>query len=271
MRLALDRWQHFQFALKRHPFETDLTIACDAEGRFQTFICDMVGDGGGVQNFSPSVGTVAVTAAQSAYYFPTSDLSADVRATINVTAGSMRGYGTVQSMAATEMLVDELAAETGRDAIALRRLNVLKSGMKNTQGLVPAGHLRMDELLALAEQEPLWIERAERKARFEAENPGMLYGVGFASSQKNFGTGAEAAIVQLEITPDGRTRMRHIASEIGAGATTSQMLVVQPQLGRPVDEVEFSVQHWPQMPVHTEDIPYEISQDEEDALARDPT
>ena len=60
-------------------------------------------------------------------------------------------------MAATEMLVDELAAETGRDAIALRRLNVLKSGMKNTQGLVPAGHLRMDELLALAEQEPLWI------------------------------------------------------------------------------------------------------------------
>ena len=271
VRLALDRWQHFQFALKRHPFETDLTIACDAEGRFQTFICDMVGDGGGVQNFSPSVGTVAVTAAQSAYYFPTSDLSADVRATINVTAGSMRGYGTVQSMAATEMLVDELAAETGRDAIALRRLNVLKSGMKNTQGLVPAGHLRMDELLALAEQEPLWIERAERKARFEAENPGMLYGVGFASSQKNFGTGAEAAIVQLEITPDGRTRMRHIASEIGAGATTSQMLVVQPQLGRPVDEVEFSVQHWPQMPVHTEDNPYEISQDEEDALARDPT
>lgn len=33
MRLALDRWQHFQFALKRHPFETDMEIAVDADGR----------------------------------------------------------------------------------------------------------------------------------------------------------------------------------------------------------------------------------------------
>ncbi|MGH6760775.1 MAG: hypothetical protein ACRECW_04175 [Phyllobacterium sp.] len=68
----------------------------------------------------------------------------------------------------------------------------------------------------------------------------MLYGIGFACVQKSFGTAAEAAIVQIEVTRQGTLKRRHVASEIGAGATTAQMLVAEPYLGRPVDEVEFA-------------------------------
>ncbi|SNT75793.1 xanthine dehydrogenase family protein molybdopterin-binding subunit [Paracoccus seriniphilus] len=271
VRVALDRWQHFQFALKRHPFDIRTGIAVDSEGHFQIMTCDAVGDGGGVMNFSPSVGTVAVTAAQSIYYLPKSDLSVEVLPSTSVTSGSMRGYGTLQSMASTEMLVDEIAAEMKIDPIELRRRNVIESGMKNTQGAVPSGHLRAGEILELAAQDPLWTGRDQRKQEFEAENPGKRYGIGFAAVQKDFGTGAEAAVVQLEVTPEGRLKMRHVAAEIGAGATTSQMLVAEPFLGRPADEVEFSVQDWPQMPVHTKDEPYTTSQEEEDQLAQDPT
>lgn len=227
VRLALDRWKHFQFALKRHPFDTDAAISVDKDGKFRHFSCHMVGDGGGVQNFSPSVGTVAVTAAQSVYYFPESDLSTQVNPSIGVTSGSMRGYGTVQSMAYIEMLVDEIAQEIGLDPIELRQRNVLKSGMKNTQGASPAGHLRIGEILGLAAKEALWVERAKRKAEYEAANPGMLYGVGFGASQKDFGTGAEACIAQIEISPEGRLKMRHIANEIGTGSTTSQLVTVE--------------------------------------------
>ena len=78
VRLALDRWKHFQFALKRHPFDVETAISVDKDGKFHALTCHMVGDGGGVTNFSPSVGTVAVTAAQSIYYFPESDLSTEV-------------------------------------------------------------------------------------------------------------------------------------------------------------------------------------------------
>jgi CO/xanthine dehydrogenase Mo-binding subunit len=138
VRLALDRWKHFQFALKRHPFDVETAISVDKDGKFHALTCHMVGDGGGVTNFSPSVGTVAVTAAQSIYYFPKRPVDRGV-SPIGVTAGSMRGYGTVQSMAYTEMLVDEIAQEIGLDAIELRRRNVLKSSMKNTQGASPSG------------------------------------------------------------------------------------------------------------------------------------
>uniref|UniRef100_UPI0013D3714B molybdopterin cofactor-binding domain-containing protein n=1 Tax=Escherichia coli TaxID=562 RepID=UPI0013D3714B len=80
--------------------------------------------------------------AQSIYYLPKSDLSAVALASRAVEAGSPRGYGTLQSMSATEMMVDEVAGLLGIDAIELRLRNVFKSGMKNTQGAIPAGALR---------------------------------------------------------------------------------------------------------------------------------
>ena len=156
VRLALDRYEHFQTALKRHSFEIEATIALDeATGKFTALAADLTGDGGGRMNFSPSVGTVAATAMQSIYYFPNSDLAVTVNATRGVTAGSMRGYGTLQSMTATELLVDEIAGDLGVDAIELRRRNVLKSGMKNTQGAIPQGMLGPTRCLAEAAQEPL--------------------------------------------------------------------------------------------------------------------
>ena len=71
----------------------ETAISVEKEGQFQALTCHMVGDGGGVTNFSPSVGTVAVTAAQSIYYFQQSDLSVVVNPSVGVTSGSMRGYG----------------------------------------------------------------------------------------------------------------------------------------------------------------------------------
>jgi CO/xanthine dehydrogenase Mo-binding subunit len=193
-----------------------------------------------------------------------------VNASRGVTAGSMRGYGTLQSMTATELLVDEIAGDLGVDAIELRRRNVLKSGMKNTQGAIPAGMLRADEILAEAAQEPLWTERDGRKAEYEAANPGVLYGVGFACVHKDYGTGAEAAMVQIELAPDGHIHMRHVASEIGCGSTTAQMLVPAEHLGRPADTVDFAVIDWPTLPLTSTDEPYTMSQEDEDRNAANP-
>ncbi|MFL9824093.1 xanthine dehydrogenase family protein molybdopterin-binding subunit [Rhodoplanes sp. SY1] len=271
VRLALDRWEHFQTALKRHPFDIETTVAVDAEtGVFRSLAAELVGDGGGRQNFSPSVGQVSATALQSIYYFPKSDLSVVVEASRAPTAGSMRGYGTLQSMSTTEMLVDEIAEELGIDAIALRRRNLLRTGMKNTQGAVPAGTLRAGELLDAAAADPLWRERAARKTDFEARHPGHLYGVGFAAVHKDYGTGAEAAIAQIEIDAGGRILLRHVVSEIGCGATTAQMVVPARWLGRAADDAEFAVVDWPSLPLVSNNEPYTMTQEEQERRAQDP-
>lgn len=173
-------------------------------------------------------------------------------------------------MATTEMLVDEIADDMGLDAIDLRRRNVIHTGWKNTQGAIPGGALRADELLALAAQDPLWTGRADRKAIWEAANPGLRYGVGFACVHKDYGTGAEAAMVQIEISPQGKPHMRHVTSEIGCGSTTAQLLIPAEHLGRPADTVDFAAVEWPSLPLTSTDEPYTMSQEEQDRQAQNP-
>jgi CO/xanthine dehydrogenase Mo-binding subunit len=108
---------------------------------------------------------LGATGAQSIYYLPKSDLAATAIASPAVVAGSARDYGTQQSMGATEMMVDEIAEMLDLDPIEFRLRNVLKSGMKNTQGAVPAGAVRADEILERARAHPLWTGRAARKKR----------------------------------------------------------------------------------------------------------
>ena len=140
VRLANDRYEQFQTSLKRHPFRMNYALAVDTKtGLMQSFKADFEANGGGRCNFSPSVAMVGATAAQSIYYLPKSDLSAVAIASRAVDAGSARGYGTLQSMAATEMMVDEIAARLNRDPIEFRLANALRSGMKNTQGAIAGG------------------------------------------------------------------------------------------------------------------------------------
>jgi CO/xanthine dehydrogenase Mo-binding subunit len=271
VRLANDRYEQFQSSLKRHAFDMNYTIAVDKQtGMMQSFFGEMTANGGGRSNFTPSVSMVGATAAQSIYYFPKSDLSAVGVASRAIDAGSARGYGTLQSMAATEMMVDEIAAELGIDPIEFRLRNALKSGMKNTQGAIPAGAIRVDEVLAKAAKHDIWLKRAERKAEFESQNPGKRYGVGFGCVQKDFGTGAETSFARVEFSDDGRISLYHSGAEMGTGMSTSQSVLCAQWLGKPADEAHFSVTDWTVLPVVTSGDPYIMSQEEQDKLAADP-
>ncbi|OON41381.1 aldehyde oxidase [Izhakiella australiensis] len=271
VRLANDRYEQFQTGLKRHAFNLNYTIAVDKRsGEMQSFFGEMTANGGGRSNFTPSVSMVGATAAQSIYYFPKSDLSAVGLATRAIDAGSARGYGTLQSMAATEMMVDELAAELKLDPIVFRQRNVLKSGMKNTQGAIPAGAIRADEVLAKAAQHEIWQQRKQRKADFEHNNPGKRYGVGFGCVQKDFGTGAETSFARVELSEDGRITLHHSGAEMGTGMSTSQSVVCAQWLGKPADEAHFSVTDWSSLPMVTSGDPYLMSQQDMDSASVNP-
>jgi len=271
VRLANDRYEQFQSGLKRHAFKMDYRIAVDRKtGQFQSFVGDFEANGGGRANFSAAVAKVGASAAQSIYYFPKNDLVAVASATRALDAGSMRGFGTLQSMAATEMAVDEIAAKLGMDAIDLRLKNVLKSGMKNTQGAIPAGAVRADEILEKAKQHPLWARRAQRKTEYEAKHPGRRYGVGFACVQKDYGTGAESSFAKLEFAKDGLISLSHSGTEIGTGMSTSQAAAVTRWLPQPAARAQFQVTEWPELPIASSGIPWIMSQAEQDKLAANP-
>jgi len=271
VRLANDRYEHFQTSIKRHAFDISYSMAVNkSTGKIDIFRGYMTGNGGGRCNFTPSVVMVAATAAQSIYYIPKSDFASVGLATRAIDAGSARGYGTLQSMAATEMMMDEMAARLKLDPIDFRKRNVLKSGMKNTQGAIPAGAIRADEILDLAAKHDMWTARAQRKAEFEKQNPGKRYGVGFACVQKDFGTGAETSFARVEFTTDGKLVLWHSGAEMGTGMTTSQAVVCAQWMGRPADESHFSVTDWDMLPMVATADPYMMPQADQDKLSADP-
>ncbi|WP_323121140.1 xanthine dehydrogenase family protein molybdopterin-binding subunit [Burkholderia alba] len=271
VRLANDRYEQFQTSLKRHAFKMRYRIAVDRKtGLLQSFKGDFEANGGGRCNFSPSVAMVGATAAQSIYYFPKNDFASVAIASRAIDAGSARGYGTLQSMAATEMAIDEIAAQLQLDPIEFRLRNALRSGMKNTQGAIPAGAVRVDEVLARAQAHPLWTQRTKKKADYEAAHPGKRYGVGFACVQKDFGTGAEASLAKVEFDENGAITLHHTAAEIGTGMSTSQAVAVAKWLGKPASEVRVAVTEWPDLPVVTSGDPYLMSQADQDRLSANP-
>lgn len=271
VRLANDRYEQFQMGLKRHSMHMDVSIVADREsGQFEIMKGQYVINGGGRANFSFSVAQVAATAAQSIYYLPKSDLSSVALASHAVEAGSMRGYGALQVMSVTEMMVDEIANALEIDAIELRRRNALKAGYENTQGAQPLGDPRNIEMLNLAAENPLWTNRHEAKKEYDTKNPGRLYGVGFSQVQKDYGSGADTCVLALEFDATGHLIMRHCVQEIGTGATTAQQILVQDILGKVPDNAEFGVTDFPELPLVSEFSPYTITQEQQDEAAKNP-
>jgi CO/xanthine dehydrogenase Mo-binding subunit len=246
VRLANDRFDQFQAGLKRHRFGMRYTVAVErASGLLQAFRADITANGGGRANCSVALTVVGATSADSVYYFPKTDVAATAVASRALDCGSARGYGALETLTATELMIDEIAATLGVDPIELRLRNVLKTGMRNAQGAIPLGPQRAEAVLEQARAHPLWTNRAARKQAYDVGHPGKFYGVGFACIQRRFGDGAEASFAKVELAPDGRITLSHSGTEIGTGMSSGQAVACARWLGRPADRLDLAVTEWP--------------------------
>src|SRR5215216_563497 len=165
VRLAHDRYQQFHGGIKRHAFKMQTRIGVDrATGKIRAFAADHVLDGGGLANYSSSVASVSAAGAIGIYDIPKVDVTTVALHSRGVTAGSMRGYGTLQTLTALEVLVDEAAAALPLDPIEFRRRNALKPGGRTMTGNPYSVSVRTDEILNKLEQHPIWQQRAKEKA-----------------------------------------------------------------------------------------------------------
>src|SRR5262249_24910964 len=149
-------------------------------------------------NFSASVATVSATAALGIYYVPKVDVTTFAFHSRGVTAGSMRGYGTLQTMPALEAIVDEICTELRLDPIEFRRRSALQAGWKTMTGNPYIVSVRTPEILDKLEKHPIWRDRAKEKAGGPA---GVLTGTGLACAAKDYGSGADASLASVAIDP----------------------------------------------------------------------
>ena len=172
VRLANDRFEQFQFGIKRHAVATRSRMVVErTSGRIAAFAADQDLDGGGLANLSAAVAFVGATASVGIYDVPKVDVTTVARHSRAVTAGSMRGFGALQTMTALEVMIDEAAAIVGQDPVAFRKSNLLKTGGKTMVGNVVSGALRSGEVLDRLASKPLWSGRTSEKARRRDADP----------------------------------------------------------------------------------------------------
>ncbi len=270
VRLANNRCEQFQSGIKRHAFKIHTRIGVDrATGKMTGFAADHALDGGGLANFSASVATVAATAALGIYYVPKVDITTYAFHSRGVTAGSMRGYGTLQTMTALEVLVDEICTALPLDPIAFRRRNALANGGRTVAGNTYSVSVRTPEILDKLEAHPIWLQRAEEKARGRQE--GILVGTGVACTTKDYGTGGDCSLASVEIGPDGRIAIHCDAVEMGNGVGTAAANRVATYLGGIADEVAVAqVDQFGPLALVTSGDSHTMDQQTQDAAARDP-
>ena len=270
VRLAHDRYQQFQAGIKRHAFKMRTRIGVDrATGKIRAFAADHVLDGGGLANYSASVASVGATGAIGIYEIPKVDVTTVAFHSRGVTAGSMRGYGTLQTMTALEVLIDEAATALPLDPIEFRRRNALKPGGRTMTGNPYTVSVRTPEILDKLEQHPIWRQRADAKAR--GTKAGVLVGTGVACVTKDYGSGADASLGTVEIDPKGRITIHCEHVEMGNGIGTALANRVASHLGGLADAVTLAqVDAFGPLALFTTGDPYTMKQETQDAAQRDP-
>jgi CO/xanthine dehydrogenase Mo-binding subunit len=180
----------------------------------------------------------------------------------------MRGYGTLQTMTALEVLVDEAATALEIDPIELRRRNALPTGGRTNFGNTYVGAVRTPEILDKLAAHAIWTQRAAEKSKAPA---GVLVGTGVACVTKDYGSGADCTLSRIVLGPDGRIAIDTDAVEMGTAIGTAVANRAARWLGAVATEVSVArVDAYDVLALTKTIDPYAINQAQQDSAARNP-
>ncbi len=219
VRIAQDRYEQFQSGLKQLASKITHSLAVDSSGNFVAFKSQQSLPSGGNNNYSQFVAMLTAYCGLSGYNIKQAYVDATAQPSLGVVAGSMRGFGGPQASFAVESLVDAAAVSLGRDPIALREQNVLKTGDRTITGAPLTQTMKLAEICRLARSHSLWTQREQVK--LEKARQGIAYGVGFALANQAYGTGTDGVMAEVSISPSGELSVRSNCVDMGNGSATT--------------------------------------------------
>ncbi|ACL60149.1 xanthine dehydrogenase family protein molybdopterin-binding subunit [Methylobacterium nodulans] len=213
-------------------------LALDAQGRFLAFrVCGHANMGAYLNPLSPLFQTVNIARNMvGVYRTPVFDVAVECLYTNTTPIGAYRGAGRPEGNYFIERLIDAAAAETGRDRVALRRLNHIRpedmpyaapSGLTYDSGDFPAV---LDRALAAADWDGFEARRTESAAR------GKLRGIGIGDYLEITAPPTnEMGGIRFEA--DGTVTIITGTLDYGQGHATPFAQVLHDRLGIPLDRV----------------------------------
>ncbi len=164
VRLVYERPESMRSSTKRHPALMQASGSCDRDGRLLSY--DFAGDfnTGAYSSWGPTVANRVPIHASGPYRI--ANVRALTRAVLtnDSVAGAFRGFGVPQSTLVGELLLDDLAAQAGIDALEFRDRNALVAGDSTPTGQVLAASVGLRACLDALR--PAWAMAKAAAAAF---------------------------------------------------------------------------------------------------------
>lgn len=201
--LEFDMYQQITYTGKRSPFFMNVKMGADENGILKAMETDWSVDHGPYCEFGDLVTTRGSQFIGACYNIPNIRGEGRTVATNHGWGSAFRGYGSPQSLFASETLIDMLAAEMGEDPLELRYKNVYREGDTTPNGCPP-------DVIALPQAidtiRPLYKEAKAKAEALNAKGGDIKHGVGISLNVYGCGLdGPDSAEMWIELTKDGVT------------------------------------------------------------------
>ncbi len=218
---------------KRHPFEIDTRLACDADGKLTAMAMDITVDNGAYMSLGRVIVNRALHMLTSAYNVPNLAVTSRLVYTNNPWGSAARGAGPPQTHYALECAVDLLAEKMGMDKLEFRKRNSLRPGEAKATGHVVAEW----PFPGLCDAIEAPYERALAAAR-AANNGGPVYrGVGLGAAAFGIAMPGDKSIGFVELDPDDGVTVYMAAGDPGEGNDSMISQLVASVLELPLAKV----------------------------------
>lgn len=218
---------------KRHPFDMQIKLAADAEGKITALAMDITVDNGAYNSIGNVIINRALHMLSSSYYIPNIKVASRLIYTNNPWGSAARGAGPPQAHYALECAMDMLAGKLNLDPLAFRRLNSLEPGLTKATGQV------VDQwpFPGLCDAIKPHYDRAIADAGAQDEDGPIRRGVGLGAAAFGIGFPGDKSISAVELEPDDKVTVYAAAADPGEGNDSMLTQLAAQVLELPLDHV----------------------------------
>ena len=223
--------QQLTYTGKRSPFFMHLTMGANKEdGKIVGLNANFLIDHGAYSELGDLLMTRGNQFIGAGYHIPNLRNHGAITVTNHAYGAPMRGYGSPQSLFATESIVDELARALGEDPFEFRYKNLYTE-----ESTTPYGN-KHDELVYAELMDmlrPIYNAALERKEKANAAGGPVKYGVGISLACYCVGDETcDASDAAMAILPDGKFAMYNTWEDHGQGADIGALTLTQEALAK---------------------------------------
>ncbi|TWT35899.1 Aldehyde oxidoreductase [Posidoniimonas corsicana] len=236
-RVVLPRDDDMNITGKRHRYQTDYRVACDADGRLVAAEMHFYSNGGAFADLSTSVMERSMLHADNAYHIPHMRIVGKVCRTNLPPNTAFRGFGGPQAIAVIENALQQLAERSGIDAWDLRRRNLYRDGDPDRQLTQYRQIVREHVLEEIFDQLDSDSDYRARREEIKQFNTGSRTHVkGLAVTAVKFGISFTTKFLNqanalVNVYTDGTVQVSTGGTEMGQGLNTKIKQLVADEFG----------------------------------------